>query len=263
MDEPFSALDALTSENLREEVLDFWSEGNTGLSNILIVTHNITEAVYMADEIFILTSNPGNIRSIYHNNLPFPRDQKSAEFLDIVDIIYNILTQNIMPDVPKSKSQEKIISPIPTVSISEIIGLLEILDDNKGRLELFELSDRIKWDFGKTISIALAAEMLDFVDTPHHDVIFKPLGKNFLDTDINQRKKIFREQILKVPLINAVVNLIKESEDKIITKSECAEFLQEKLPNEHSEELFETIVNFTLYAEILDYDSRDEELSLS
>ena len=261
MDEPFSALDALTSENLREEVLDFWSEGTTGLSNILIVTHNINEAVYMADEIFILASNPGSVKAIYHNSLPFPRDQKSSEFLNTVDMIYNILTQNIMPDIPKAKIYEKI-APIPLVSVSEIIGLLEVLDDNKGRLELFELSDRIKRDFGKTISIALAAEMLGFVDTPRHDVIFTALGKNFLNADVNERKLIFKDQILKIPIIRSVVDLVNQSEDGVITREECEEFLADKLPNERPEELFETIVNFTLYAELLDYDSRDEELSL-
>ena len=261
MDEPFSALDALTSENLREEVLDFWSEGTTGLSNILIVTHNINEAVYMADEIFVLASNPGSIKAIYHNSLPFPRDQKSSEFLNTVDMIYNILTQNIMPDVPKAKIYEKI-APIPLVSVSEIIGLLEVLDDNKGRLELFELSDRIKRDFGKTISIALAAEMLGFVDTPRHDVIFTALGKKFLNADVNERKLIFKDQILKIPIIRSVVDLVNQSEDGVITREECEDFLADKLPNERPEELFETIVNFTLYAELLDYDSRDEELSL-
>ncbi len=261
MDEPFSALDALTSENLREEVLDFWTSGSSGLSNILIVTHNIQEAVYMADEIIILASNPGSIKEVYHNTLPFPRDQKSDKFLKTVDVIYNILTRNIMPEVPKSAIYEKL-APIPPVSVSEIIGLLEVLDDNKGRLELFELSEHIKRDFGKTISIALAAEMLEFVETPRHDVIFTPLGKKFLDSDINQRKIIFKEQILKIPLIRAVVELVKKSEDKVLTREECEEFLAEKLPNEKAEDLFETIVNFALYAEVLDYDSRDEELSL-
>ncbi len=261
MDEPFSSLDALTSENLREEVLDFWAGGNSGLSNILIVTHNIQEAVYMADEIFILASNPGSIKAVYHNTLSFPRDQKSPDFFKTVDIIYNILTQNIMPEVPKSSIYERI-APIPPVSVSEIIGLLEVLDDNKGRLEIFELSEHIKRDFGKTISIALAAEILGFVETPHHDVIFTTLGKKFLESDINERKIIFKQQILKIPLIKAVVELIEKSEDKMITREECEDFLREKLPNERAEELFETIVNFALYAEILDYDSRDEELSL-
>ncbi len=261
MDEPFSALDALTSENLREEVLDFWMSGNSGLSNILIVTHNIQETVYMADEIIVLASNPGSIKAVYQNTLPFPRDQKSEEFLKTVDIIYNILTKNIMPDVPKSVIYEKI-SPIPTASVSEIIGLLEVLDDSNGRLDLFDLSKQIRRDFGKTIAIALAAEMLEFVETPHHDVIFTMLGRKFLNADINHRKKIFKEQIMKVPLIEAIVERVKESEDHSITRDECEEFLSEILPNEKVEEVFETIVNFTLYAELLDYDSRDEELSL-
>ncbi len=261
MDEPFSALDALTSENLREEVLDFWMSGNSGLLNILIVTHNIQETVYMADEIIILASNPGSIKAVYHNELPFPRDQKSKEFLKTVDVIYNILTQNIMPEVPKAAIYEKL-SPIPSVSVSEIIGLLEVLDDNRGRLELFDLSEHIRRDFGKTISIALAAEMLEFVETPRHDVIFTSLGKEFLDSDINQRKKIFKKQIMKIPLIQAVIERVKESEDHALTREECEEFLAQRLPNEKAEDLFETIVNFTLYAEVLDYDSRDEELSL-
>jgi len=104
--------------------------------------------------------------------------------------------------------------------------------------------------------------MLEFVDTSHHNVIFKPFGRKFLNADINERKIIFKEQILKIPLIKSVIKLIKESENNTITREKCKEFLSEKLLNEKSDELFEAIVNFTLYAEILDYNSRDEELSL-
>lgn len=261
MDEPFSALDALTAENLREEILDIWSKGNAGLSNIIIVTHNINEAVYMADDIVILTSNPGSIKAIYHNSLPFPRDQKSSAFLRTVDTIYNVLTANIMPDIPKIEEKEKL-SPIPRASVSEIIGLLEVLDDNNGKLDLFDLSDEIKRDFGTTISIALAAEMLGFVETPSHDVIFTRLGKRFLDADVNERKLIFKDQILKIPLVKMIFDMIVNSENGVITREELEEFLSSKFPNENPEELFETITSFSMYAELLDYDSRDEEISL-
>jgi NitT/TauT family transport system ATP-binding protein len=261
MDEPFSALDALTAENLREEILDLWSKKVSGLSNIIIVTHNINEAVYMSDEIIILASNPGSVKATYHNTLPFPRDQKSSIFLKTVDIIYNILTANIMPDIPKTETKEKL-APIPHASVSEIIGLLEVLDDNKGRLDLFDLADEIKRDFGTTISIALVAEMLGFVETPSHDVIFTQLGKKFLDADVNERKILFKEQIMKIPLIKVIFDMIVKSENGSITREECEQFLAEKFPNENSEELLETVVNLALYAELIDYDSRDEELSL-
>ncbi len=262
MDEPFSALDALTAENLREEILDIWSKGISGLTNVIIVTHNINEAVYMADDIVILTSNPGSIKAIYHNSLPFPRDQKSSAFLKTVDTIYNVLTANIMPDIPEIPSEKEKLSPIPHAGVSEIIGLLEVLDDNKGQLDLFDLSDEIKRDFGTTISIALAAEMLGFVETPSHDVIFTKLGKRFLDADVNERKLIFKEQILKIPLIKIIFDMIVKSENGVITREELEEFLSEKFPNENPEELFDTIINFAMYAEVLDYDSRDEEISL-
>lgn len=261
MDEPFSALDALTSENLREEILDIWSNGNASLSNIVIVTHNINEAVYMADDIVILTSNPGSVKAIYHNALPFPRDQKSFAFLKTVDIIYNVLTANIMPDFPKIEEKEKM-APIPHAGVSEIIGLLEVLDDNKGQLDLFDLADEIKRDFGTTISIALSAEMLGFLETPSHDVVFTKLGKKFLDADVNERKVIFKDQILKIPLFKTIFDMIVNSKDGIITREECEEFLAEKFPNENSDELFETVTNLSMYAELIDYDSRDEEISL-
>ncbi len=261
MDEPFSALDALTAENLREEVLDIWSGRESGLSNIIIVTHNISEAVYMSDEIIILASNPGSVKSIYQNTLPFPRDQKSSAFLKTVDTIHGILTANIMPDLPSKEVREKL-SPIPRASVSEITGLLEVLDDNKGRLDLFDLSDEIKRDFGTTISIALAAEMVGFVETPSHDVIFTQLGKRFLNADVNERKLMFKDQLLKIPLVKVIFDMIVNSESGTITHEDCENFLAEKFPNENSEELFETIVNLSLYAELIDYDSRDEELSL-
>ncbi len=261
MDEPFSALDVLTAENLREELLDLWLAKKTSLLNIIIVTHNITEAVYMSDEIVIMSSNPGRVQLVYENRLPYPRDPNSPQFLKIVEVIRNYLTRHILPDLPEGKIYEQLL-PLPNVTIGEVIGLLEILEDNNGKMDLFSLSERINRTFSVVMLIATAAEFLGFVETPLKYVVLTKLGKRFLDADINERKEIFRIQLLKLPLVKEFVRFVRSSGGSVDSE-EAREFLSRKLPNERPSDLLKPLLDFCLYAEILDYDSKDDEISIN
>ncbi len=261
MDEPFSALDVLTAENLREEMLDLWLEGRTSLVNIIMVTHNITEAVYMSDEIVIMSANPGSVQLVYNNTLPYPRQPNSPVFLKTVEAIRNYLTRHIIPDIPETKIKSQIL-PIPNVTVSEVIGLLEVLLDNDGKMDLFALSEKVNRRFSAVMMIATAAEFLGFVETPLKFVILTRLGKRFLDSDVNTRKEIFRQQLLGLPIVKLFVGYIKKNGGKV-SFEEARRFLKEKLPKEKPSSLLRPLLNFCMYAEILDYSSPDNEISIN
>ncbi len=261
MDEPFSALDVLTAENLREELMDLWLSKKTSLVDIILVTHNIIEAVYMSDEIVIMSPNPGSVQLVYKNTLSYPRDQNSPLFLKTVEAIRNYLTRNIIPDIPELKIHEQLL-PIPNATVSEVIGLLEVLEDNQGKVEMFALSERINRRFTVVMLIATAAEFLGFVETPLRYVVLTKIGKKFLDADINERKEIFRVQLLRLPIVKIFVRFIKGKGGDIST-DEAKKFLRKKLPKEKPNTVLRPLLNFCMYAEILDYDSRDEEISIN
>ncbi len=261
MDEPFSALDVLTAENLREEVMDLWFSGSTTLKNIIIITHNITEAVYMADKIVIMSTKPGRIELVYDNNLPHPRIQNSPQFLKIVETIRSYLTRHIVPDEPQKKIFNQIL-PIPQTTVSEVIGLLEILEDNDGKVDMFELSEKVHRRFTSVMLISTTAEFFGLVETPLKWVVLTKIGKRFLDADVNLRKEIFRTQLLKLPIIREFVRFI-QGNDNVVSFSEARAFLKGLLPKEKSLTILKTILNFCMYAEILDYDSRENEISLN
>src|SRR6185369_8991532 len=142
MDEPFSALDVLTAENLRAEVLNLWLDHKVDIKSILFVTHNIREAVFLANRIVILGANPGTIRTIITNDLPHPREVRSSVFLSMIDRIHDIITKAIIPDETSlaSHAASQRIDLVPHVTPSEVTGLLEVLDDNKGTIDLFDLA---------------------------------------------------------------------------------------------------------------------------
>ena len=201
MDEPFSALDVLTAENLRTQVVDLWrGSGHAGLKSIFLVTHNIAEAVFIATRIVIISSHPGRVRNVIVNPLPYPRDVNSRQFAALVDQVHAAITALVLPDEPAEQiaarpagagigravtaaegARELSASPvgarvetIPNAPVETIVGLLEILEDSQETINVFDLSARIGREFGETIAIVKAAEMLGLVDTPKDDVAHDP-----------------------------------------------------------------------------------------
>ncbi|MBU2472241.1 MAG: ATP-binding cassette domain-containing protein, partial [Bacteroidetes bacterium] len=140
MDEPFSGLDVLTAENLRSEVLNLWLDHKVDIKTIFFVTHNISEAVFLANRIVVLSANPGKLRVVINNDIPFPRDYRSSEFLSMVDRIHEIITSAILPDeviTPEMEKMTQRVEALPNATVGEIVGLLEILDDHKGQIDIF------------------------------------------------------------------------------------------------------------------------------
>ena len=288
MDEAFSALDVLTAENLRTEVVQLWHNApDTGFKSIFFVTHNIAEAAYMASRIVIISPNPGRIKRIIANPMPYPRDVNSKEFAVLVEQIHDAITAVELPDepaeaivavpalaahqlgvpgaesIPEAVAEMAPIEPIPNVPVGRILGLLGILEDNNERMNLFDLSTRIGQEFGETIAIVKAAEMLDLVDTPKNQVVMTQLGWYFLAAPIPAQKTLFKRQILKLRLFQMLTSRLREAPDGRIDADEVMEELAKLLPYDQPAKLLEVLVTWGRFAEILDYDEKTRTVSLA
>jgi NitT/TauT family transport system ATP-binding protein len=264
MDEPFSQVDALTAESLRAEVLDIWAAHNQHLSSILMVSHDIKEVAYMADRIVILGANPGRVRTVVENRLPRPRDYRSSLFLGLVDHLHEIITKAEMPDVPAAPAgvAPPAYEPLPEASSSEIVGLLEYLDARGGREDIFRIASDTKGEFGRTISVAKAAEMLDFVDTPKRLVVLEPGGIRFVKAGPEERKAIWREQLLKLRLFRDVYDVLQRESRHEIDRDLVLETIVLHLPQENYEKMFNTFIRWARFGDLFAYDENTEMISL-
>jgi len=276
MDEPFSALDVLTAESLRTEVVDLWrGAGRVGLKSIFLVTHNIVEAVFIATRIVIISTHPGRIRNIIVNSLPYPRDVNSKAFGAMVDQVHAAITALVLPDEPTEgaapagvggtatalpgesepgAATAARVEPIPNVPVETMIGLLEIIEDAKETINVFDLSGRIGKEFGETIAIVKASEMLDLVDTPKDDVLMTQAGWYFLAAPPPARKTLFRQAILKLRLFQMLTARLEESPDGRIDADSVLDELATLLPYDHPAKLLETLIAWGRYAELIDFD---------
>ena len=278
MDEAFSALDILTAENLRSEVVKLWQDrtgAGAGLKSIFFVTHNIEEAVSMASRILVMSSHPGRITAEIANPLPYPRDPNAASFAAMMDQVRAAITALALPDQPEEAHAGTAAQPqaaptappqriesIPNVSVAQIAGLLEILEASQETMNVFDLSARIAKEFGETIAIVKAAEMLDLVDTPKDDVFMMPTGWYFLAAAPAQRQTLFHQAIMRLRLFQIVAARLAEADDKRLPADDLKEMLATLLPYDSAENLFQTIVAWGRFAEMLDYDADDDTVFL-
>ena len=262
LDEAFSALDVLTAENLRQELIGLWRNKENGLSSIFMVTHNIEEAVEMANRIVVVFPRPGRLGLVLENPLPYPRDTKSPEFQRLVSIIHDSITSQTLPDLPPevtavgqaiSRGRSRMES-IPFVPVGQILGLISILNDSPELSNIYDISDEIGKEFGDTISIVKAAEILELVDTPKQDVYLTELGRKFVNSDRGGRKAIFSEQVFKLRLFHIIIALLKENEEKdadLVIKD-----IASALPYDNPEKVFQTMIAWGRYAGLMDINSK-------
>jgi NitT/TauT family transport system ATP-binding protein len=274
MDEPFSALDVFTAESLRSEIYNLWigrhgAPGRlrppTSLKGIVMITHLIEEAVFLADRIVIMGTMPGHIRQILPNTLPHPRDYQSVEFLKIVQQIHGIIVSEHMPDEPATAApagQATTMEPIPPVELGQVIGLLEIVQDHRGRVDVFTLERLTDVEFGHTLALVMAGEMLDFLDTPKEMVILTDLGRRFLQQDAPGRQAILREQLLKLDLFKFIVKRLECAPEKQLPKEIVEEDLVMRMLTRDIEPLFDTIVAWGRSGELFGYAPTTETLYL-
>src|SRR5260370_26991163 len=261
LDEAFSALDVLTAEGLRGEVVGLWRAGYT-LSSIFMVTHNIEEAVEMATRICILFPHPGRLGLILENNLPYPRNSNHPEFQRLMKVIHETITQQALPDLPPeppaapgkpvSKARARMES-IPTVGVNQILGLISILHDSPDLNNIYDVADEIGKDFGETIAIVKAGEILEFVNTPKDEVQLTDLGKRFFESDRQTRKTIFAEQVQKLRLFHIILGYLEVQEE--VSSETVTHDIATALPDENPEKTLHTMIAWGRYAGLMDFNA--------
>jgi NitT/TauT family transport system ATP-binding protein len=272
MDEPFSALDVLTAETLRGELLELWLSKKMPTSAIFVVTHNIEESVLLADRVIVLGKNPGRIRSDFEIALPQPRDRKSGKFVEFVDYIYKIMTQ---PDVEpatipgqaqpaaRGTTRQKY-QMLPHARTAGISGLLEILNDGGGHDDLYRLAEKLSMDVDDLLPIIDSATILGFATLTEGDVQMTPEGVAFAEADIQTRKVLFREAALKhVAILQCIEGVLKAKADHSISDEFFHDILDEHFSSDEVERQFETAMNWGRYAEIFYHDPAKERLVLT
>jgi len=268
LDEAFSALDVLTAENLRNEVVTLWQKQATTLKSIFMVTHNIEEAIEMATRICVLFPHPGRLGLVMENTLAYPRNPNDPEFQRLVKVIHETITLQALPDIPPepapvsgrpiSRARSRMES-IPTVPVGRIIGLLSILQDHPDLEDIYDIANEIGTDFGETISLVKAAEILEFVDTPKDEVRFTELGRKFIAADSDTRPVIFAEQVKKLRLFHIILGYLEVQSE--IDRETVLKDIATALPYENSEKILETMIAWGRYAGLMDYDANTQMLT--
>ena len=266
LDEPFSALDVLSAESLRGELMELWISGRIPTRAILMVSHNIEEAVFMADRIVVMDKDPGRIVSMLNVTLPHPRQRKSPQFQAMVDQVYSILAGQTQPEsveLGTAPGEPGRTRALPHIYINDLAGLLEHLGELPGdRTDIYRLVDDLSIDSDYLLLLTDAAELLGFARIATGDILLTPLGETFADASILARKEIFATRIRRVPLFRWLMALLRASEKQQLRYEVVQTALELEFPPEETERQLETIVDWGRYAELLSYDDDEETLYL-
>lgn len=271
MDEPFSALDVLTAENLRFELLDLWLERRIPTKAILIVTHGIEEAVILADRIIVLGRNPGRIRADFPVTLPHYRDRKHPSFQALVDQVYKIITnpdlEEIEPPATVSSSTEEPTpepkyQSLPPVRTGSIAGLVELLED-RPKTDLYRLGQELQLEVDDILPIVEAAKLIHFVELSEGDISLTPIGQKFIAGGIDERKEIVRTQLLEhIRLVQQIYRLLQAKRNQRIPEELVLDILESHFSPEEAERQLKTAIDWGRYAEIYSYDEPSGQIFL-
>src|SRR6202042_1389481 len=248
MDEPFSALDVLTAENLRSELLELWHKKTIPTQSIFLVTHNIEEALQLADRIIVLGRNPGHVRVDFPVTLTQPRDRKSAAFTQLVDYIYKVLTR---PDVAPSAIPQRAVRDqrqmhyqmLPHARPGGIAGLLELLIDYHGRADIYRLADDLAFEIDDLLPIVDAAQLLGFLKVEEGDAAITESGAEFANSEILRQKELFREAATtNVLLLRQIRRALETKSDHTVPEEFFLDMLDEQFSADETLRQLETAI---------------------
>ncbi|OGQ05744.1 MAG: hypothetical protein A3F82_03145 [Deltaproteobacteria bacterium RIFCSPLOWO2_12_FULL_44_12] len=257
MDEPFSGLDILSAESLRHDITQLLLDKQQPVDSSIFITHHILEAVFMANRIVVMGTEPGHIRSVIPNDLPFPRDPYSIPFQGFAEKIHDTIANVLIPQgssTLKTQGLSGRVEPLPSVEIGDVMGLLNSIKDHGGALDIFEFSQEMNRTFAKVLVLIKAAEILDLIETPHHKVLLTELGKEVVQATWKRKKEILRQQLSGLSVIKSVVGLLEHSEEKKLDKDVILEQLAIILPKEDPKKIFGAILSWCQFAGMLMYD---------
>jgi len=265
MDEPFSALDVLTADNLRGDLLDLWAKEENAKNGILLVTHNIEEAIFLADRVVILDGSPGKVRDQIEINLPHPRDEQSTEFRRLVDCVYTLMTTET---VEEAAQVIDLGYRFPDASVSELSGLIEMiaeeqLEHEDKPVDLPKIADEFSLDVDDLLPLTEVLDILHFAQEAGGDIKLTAEGKHFAEADILDRKKIFAKHLLEyVPLVKFIHAELVKSNNQRVSKKYILDALEDYLSESDAERILKVVIEWGRYAELFAYDDKTGELNM-
>jgi NitT/TauT family transport system ATP-binding protein len=267
MDEPFSALDVLTAENLRTDLIDLWIEGRLPIRSILMVTHNIEEAVLMCDRVLIFSSTPGRVTQEIRVDLQHPRNRLDPIFRKLVHQIYVLMTKRMPADKEKRVSEGlALVSAWPCrVSTNRLAGLVETLagPPYNGKADLPEIAATLHMKVDDLFPVVETLQLLRFADTADGDIRLTEQGRRFVEADVDARKRLFGEHLLAyVPIASLIRRVLDERPSHRAPFSRFSEQLADFLPDQTADETIRTVINWGRYAEIFAYEEASGQFSL-
>ncbi len=252
MDEPFSALDVLTAENLRGELMELWLAKKIPTRSIFIVTHNIEEAVLLADRIVVLGGSPARIRADFRVPLERPRDRKSPTFLTYVDYIYKVMTQpelELAPPAEPSQRKTPRFQKLPHSRPGGVAGMLELLIDRNGEEDMYHVAEDLLLEVDDLLPILQAATLLGFATAREGDVAITPEGRSYAEADIPTRKALFRKAALdRVALLQQIRSALINKSDHSMPLEFFRDLLDEHVSAEETNLQVETALDWGRYA---------------
>jgi NitT/TauT family transport system ATP-binding protein len=267
LDEPFSALDVLTAETLRSDLLDLWSEGRMPIKSMLLVTHNIEEAVLMCDRILVFSSNPGRVAAEIEVKLPQPRDRLDPEFRAMVDAIYARMTER-----PAGQPQKDGLFPgtgigmvLPQVSTNSLSGLIEEVDASPfdGSAAMAELADSLGLEIDQLFPMAETLQLLRFADLRGADLVLTAEARRYAQADVDQRKAMFGQALLThVPLAQHIRRILDERGSHRASASRFRDELEDHMSPDFADETLRTVTLWGRFGELFAYDEDADVFSL-
>jgi len=266
MDEPFSALDVLTAENLRTDLVELWGNGKLPIKGIILVTHNIEEAVLMCDRVLLFSSNPGRVASEINIDLPQPRDRTSPQFEDYVDQIYVEMTARRVERMRQAQTQGNAIEmPLHHVSPNQISGLIEALAaaPYNGKADLPDIAYEQELEVDELFPVAEAMQLLRLAEVEGGDIKLTHMGKRFADGELNERKEIFSRALMSnVPLAAHIRKILDERASHSAPKTRFLDELEDHMAEDAAEETLKTVVSWARFGELFSYDDDAASFSL-
>jgi NitT/TauT family transport system ATP-binding protein len=272
MDEPFSALDVLTAETLRTDFIDLWSEGQMPIKAVVLVTHNIEEAIFMCDRVLIFATNPGRIINVIRIDMPLPRDRLDPTFAELVERAYVAMTaqagrQRFTPGTGRSDHLPGtgIGIMLPQAEINDLAGLMEVLDSPpyNGHADLPVIAHSLHMAVDDLFPLAETLQMLRLADIEGGDIQLTPAGREFAQAGVDDRKRIFNRHLLAhCPLAAHICRVLEQRSMHRAPKTRFLDELEDYMSPDAALQTLHVVIGWGRYAEAFAYNGHDQYLSL-
>lgn len=274
LDEPFSALDVLSAENLRTDLIELWDEKRLPLKAMLLATHGIEEAVLMCDRILIFSSSPGRVTHEIAVPFPHPRNRDDEDFRRFVDQIYALMTRRapivseadpVQPPVASATALPPFSIVLPDLAVEVLVGLMEVLESEplSGRADLPELAQRLQMTLDDLLPLGESLQLLDLAELEDGDILLTPDGQAFVEGDSDTRKDLMRKALLHhLPLLRSIRSTLDERSSHTVDAARFRKAMEESMSPDYARQTLTTAIGWARYAELFDYDEESDRFHL-